>query len=117
MLHAAPISASILLANEPLAYRQALVRAFESQRPNLRVFEVAPRDLDAAVQKYAPVVVICDRLTELVETCVSAWVLLYPGGTRQVMSSLFGKEERVGDLDLDALLLFVDRVRTLPTSR
>ncbi len=109
MLSADPCSQPILLANEPLAYRQALVRAFRAARPHLHVLEVAPDELDAAVQEHAPLLVICDRLTQLVERCVSAWVVLYPDGARQVTSSLAGHQERADDLDLAALLAFVDR--------
>lgn len=102
-------SQSIVLANEPLAYRQALVRAFRVARPHLHVLEVAPDELDAAVQEHAPLLVICDRLTQLVERCVSAWVVLYPDGARQVTSSLAGKQENTDDLDLAALVAFLDR--------
>jgi hypothetical protein len=116
MLSTSQASPSILLANEPLAYRQALSCALQIARPHLQVLAVAPDELDAAVQDHAPLLVICDRLTQLVEQCVAAWVLLYPGGTRNVTSSLAGEEERASDLDLAGLLAFVDRAgaRTAP---
>ena len=108
MMPASPLSTSIVFANEPLVYRQALTRAIQAHRPGLQVVAVEPDELDAAVQQHAPLLVICDRLTQLVETCV-AWVLLYPGGAREVISSLSGVRESTADLDLDALLAFVDR--------
>ena len=116
MLSADLSSQSILLANQPLAYRQALVRAFRAARPHLHVLEVAPDELDAAVRAHVPLLVICDRLTRLVEQSVSAWVVLYPGGTRQVTTSLAGQQESAGDLDLAALLAFVDRAEA-PSAR
>lgn len=105
---------SVILANEPLTYRQALVRAFQAERPHLQVLAVAPNDLDAAVRAHAPLVVICDGLTELVVRCVSAWVLLYPGGSQCVTSSLAGTLLFANDLDLGALLAFVDEAEELP---
>lgn len=112
--HPQEASQSILLANEPLAYRQALARAFQAERPHLQVLAVAPKDLDAAVRAHAPLLVICDRLTEFVERCVSAWVLLYPGGSQRVTSSLAGEQESVSDLGLGALLTFIDQAEALP---
>lgn len=114
MFPAPQAAPSILLANEPLAYRQALSRALQIERPHLQVLAVAPDELDAAVQAHAPVLVVCDRLTHPVQQCVSAWVLLYPDGTRNVTSSLAGEEERASDLDLAGLLAFVDRAVRAP---
>ncbi len=102
------ITTAIVLANEPLAYRQALARVFQTQRPHLHVVTVEPADLDAAVQEHAPLLVICDRLTLLVETCVAAWVLLYPGGARLVTQRLAGTDQDTDDLDLATLLAFTD---------
>jgi hypothetical protein len=112
MMPASPLSPSIVCANEPRSYRQALTRAFQAQRPGLQVVAVDPDELDEAVQQHAPLLVICDRLTQVVETGVAAWVLLYPGGAREVTSSLSGVRESAADLDLDELLAFVDRAGT-----
>lgn len=114
MFPAPQVAPLILLANEPLAYRQALSRALQIERPHLQVLAVAPDELDGAVQNHAPLLVICDRLTQLVQQCVAAWVLLYPGGARSVTSSLAGEEERASDLDLAGLLVLVDRAVRAP---
>lgn len=106
------LAPSVLLANEPLAYRQALARALETQRPDLQVLTVPPAELDAAIQKHAPLLVICDRLTDCVEMCVAAWIELYPAGARRVTSSFAGVEETAGDLDLPALLSFLKRAES-----
>ena len=101
--------AAVVLANEPLAYRQALARVFQTQRPHLHVVTVEPADLDAAVEAHAPLLVICDGLTRLVESCVAAWVLLYPGGARLVTQRTADMDEDTDDLDLVTLLAFADR--------
>lgn len=112
MLSSSQPMLSVLLANEPLAYRQALARALEAQRPGVRVVTVPPDELDAAIQEHSPLLVVCDRLTELVEKCVRAWVVLYPSGDRRVTSSFEGIEETTGDLDLLSLLAFLDRAKS-----
>lgn len=112
-MHPSPqFAPSVLLANEPLAYRQALARALETQRPDIQIVTVAPDDLDAAIRQHAPFLVICDRLTELAGKCVSAWIELYPAGARRVTSSCGGNEETAGDLDLTALLAFIERAES-----
>jgi hypothetical protein len=109
-MHPSPqFAPSVLLANEPLAYRQALARVLETQRPDIQVVTVSPDELDTAIQQHAPFLVICDRLTELVEKCVGTWIELYPAGARRVTSSFRGVEETAGDLDLPALLAFLER--------
>jgi hypothetical protein len=109
-MHPSPhFATSVLLANEPLAYRQALARVIETQRPDVQVVTVTPDELDVAIQEHTPLLVICDRLTELVEKCVLAWIVLYPAGARHVTSSFEGAEEIAGDLDLSAVLALLDR--------
>lgn len=112
-MHPSPqFAASVLLANEPLAYRQALARALETQRPDIQVLTVTPDELDAAIRQHAPLLVICDRLTEFAGKCVAAWIELYPAGARRVTSSFGGIEETAGDLDLPALLAFLERAES-----
>lgn len=106
---------AVLLANDPLAYRQALARVFQTQRPDLHVVTVTQEHLDAAVRNHAPLLVICDRLTDLVETSVGAWIELYPAGARRVTSSFGGTRSISSDLDLAALLAFLDRAESTAT--
>ena len=103
------VATYVLLANEPLAYRQALVQALETRRPDLHVVSVIPDALDAAIQEHAPFLVICDRLTAMVESCVNAWIVLYPGGARRVTSSFGGASQTTADMDFSELLVFLDR--------
>lgn len=51
----------IVLANEPGLYRSLLAAELPFLRPNLRVLEVTPAELDAAVTALHPSVVICSQ--------------------------------------------------------
>jgi hypothetical protein len=51
----------VVLANEPDTYRSLLAAELPFLRPNLRVLEVDPAELDAAVGTLHPAVVICSR--------------------------------------------------------
>lgn len=54
----------VVLANEPDTYRSLLAAELPFLRPNLRVLEVAPAELDASVATLQPAVVICSRALE-----------------------------------------------------
>ena len=94
---------AIVLANEPLAYRQALGAALRDRHADMRIIVVAPEDLEAAVARYRPVLVICDALTPAVEQGAPVWVLLYPEGSRLVVTSVHGARRYHADLSLEAL--------------
>ncbi len=51
----------VVLANEPDTYRSLLAAELPFLRPNLRVLEVDPAELDAVVATLHPAVVICSR--------------------------------------------------------
>ena len=54
----------VVLANEPDTYRSLLAAELPFLRPNLRVLEIDPAELDAAVITLHPAVVICSRALE-----------------------------------------------------
>jgi hypothetical protein len=91
----------ILVGNEPRSYREVII--------------VAPEDLDGAVvqRRPRPQLVLCSRLTEVVETRGLAWVLLYPHGEAHVVISIAGRRQTAPDLDLDGLLCLIDQTELL----
>ncbi|MDP9375750.1 MAG: hypothetical protein M3Q65_25530 [Chloroflexota bacterium] len=104
----------ILVANEPSAYRDVIAAAFRALRPAAEVRPVAPEVLDGEVVCRAPHLVICSALSEIVQTRAHAWVLLYPGGTAQVVTSLAGRRATTADITLEDLLALVDRLAPAP---
>ena len=54
----------VVLANEPDTYRSLLAAELPFLRPNLRVLEIDPAELDATVVTFQPAVVICSRALE-----------------------------------------------------
>ncbi len=98
-----------LVGNAPRAYREALGFALRARRPDIDVVIVDPKAVDAAVVSLYPVFVVCSALTEVIETRVPAWVLLYPDGARLAVSSVAGERTQTSNLDFDALLTLADR--------
>lgn len=77
---------------------------------------VEPDDLDTATLSLQPHLILCSRLTEVVQTRPTSWVLLYPGGESHSVISVAGKQRLKTDLELDDLLAVVDETLLLARS-
>lgn len=95
---------SVLVANEPRAYRDALAGTLAALRPDLRVEALAPDALDRALDRPRPPVVVCSRLTPSVEARACAWIVLYPEQESVAIVRSPDGGHVVPDPDLDDLL-------------
>ena len=102
-------SKRIVVANEPRSYREALAVACHVVRPEVEVILAEPDDLDAAVRRHDPQLVLCSRLTEGLRTGSRAWVVLYPGGEALAVISVAGHRVTTDDLGFAALAAVIDR--------
>lgn len=98
----------ILLANEPRVYRETIAAALQMLRPETRVIVAEPDMLDASVLEYVPMVVICSHLTNIVETRVPTWAVLYPDGAMEAVIQVDDKQEVINGLDLAGIIHLVD---------
>ena len=103
----------VLLANEPCSYREVVAGALRLVRPGLDVFAVDPDDVDDAIRRSAPHLVVCSRLSPAVQTGPLAWVLLYPEGQRRAVLSLAGRRTTTGTVEFAWLLDAVDQTERL----
>ncbi len=104
----------LLLANEPQSYRQVIAGAVRALRPDIDVaFSVLPEDMDSEVLRLLPDMIVCSRLTPVVESSSCAWVLLYPDGETKTVISIGGERTTSADLEFEELLAVIDRVATL----
>lgn len=104
---------SVLLANEPRAYRDTIAVALRLLRPKIEVIVTDPERLDDAIALHAPQVVVCSYLTTLVETRVPTWVVLYPDGALVALRSIDGERTTVSEIDLDGILSLIDQTSPL----
>ena len=107
---------SILLANEPRAYRDTIAVALRMLRPEINVLVSEPNMLDGDILQHLPQVVICSHLTTLLESRVATWVVLYPNGTLGALLNDNGTRTTVGEMDLKALVDLVDRTNQAHTA-
>ncbi len=104
----------LLVANEPQAYRQVIAAAVQKLRPDIEVSLInLAEDLDSQVLYLLPDMILCSRLTPVVESSSSAWVLLYPEGETKNVISIDGQRTTSADLEFEELLAVIDRVAAL----
>lgn len=99
---------SVLLANEPLSYREALVHVVGALCPTLDVRAVEAATLEREVRRLAPLLVICSHLDPAIEDCAHNWVELYPGHGGASRVCVYGKRRTVEDMHLADVLAIID---------
>lgn len=102
-------SVRVLVANEPRAYREVFVSALQTLRSTAEIVEARPEDLDREVKRFRPDLVLCSRISSVVEEMVHNWVLLYPENEPSIMIYTHGELSTVGNIDLEELVSLVDR--------
>ncbi len=103
----------VLVANEPLAYREAISGVFQEVRPHAKIVVANPIDLDREVSRLTPNFVVCSKSTPLMERNVHVWVELYPGHGSQVTVSLGGEKTVFDGMDFNTLLSILDKAERL----
>jgi hypothetical protein len=108
-----PEGMCILVANEPLAYREVISAALRKVRPHIRVHTTESAELNKEFLLLSPKLVICSRTTTLVEREAPAWVELYPEHTSRAVVSLAGRKTTFDKMDFDTLLAILDEAKRL----
>ena len=108
-----PEGMRLLIANEPLVYREVISATLSKLRPHLEVYTAEPTDLDKKFLRLSPRLVVCSRRTQLIEREAFAWVELYPQHSSRAVVSLAGKKTTFEEMHFDALLSVVDEAERL----
>lgn len=98
----------ILVANEPAMYRGVLASELSHLRPSHPVVLVEPAELDSAVARIHPRLVICSQMTETVRQHAPASIVLYPEGDNRAILEVDGQLQVVPNPALTDLLVAVD---------
>lgn len=106
----------ILVANEPLAYRETVAAALRCLRPEADVAETTDRP-DVPLPDSPPHLLICSDPALPHRLPAPAWVLLYPDGASHVVVCLDGDQRHTSDITFDDLLAVVDRADRLLAAR
>ncbi len=103
----------VMVAHSLLSYREAISATLEALRPHLEIFTVGPENLDEEFRRFSPQLVVCSRVTELVEREAFGWIELYPEHGSESVVSLGGEKVTYPQMDLEALLSVLDEAERL----
>jgi hypothetical protein len=98
----------ILVANEPLVYRDVLGSQLPRLRPGLTVLRVDPADLDEALAQLRPRLVICNQVTESIRQFATAALVLAPQSPDRAVLTVAGQDQVLLNPRLADLLAAVD---------
>jgi DNA-binding IclR family transcriptional regulator len=98
----------ILVANEPLVFRDVLSSQLPRLRPGLTVLRVDPAELDEAVARLRPRLVICNEVTDRIRQFATAVLVLDPLGTNRAVLTIDGQHQVLLTPQLTDLLAAVD---------
>lgn len=99
----------VIVATEPLSYREVIADTIRELRPAAEVISVEPEVLDEAIVRLQPQVVLCSHLTTTVVVRSPAWIVLYPDGQRLTVTGIDGRYTTATDLQLEQLLAVIDQ--------
>lgn len=102
----------VLVANDPYVYRETITCVLRELRPHIEIKAVEPDDLDGAVSRLRPHLVVCSRLTTAVQILL-AWVVLYPEAENRAVIGTAGEETTVTDMRFGDLLSAIDRTELI----
>lgn len=77
-------------------------------RPRFEVTTAEPDDLDETVLCLSPHLVVCSRVTAVVEAEAPAWIELYPCHFSRAVVRLHGERSTLPGMDFETLLATAD---------
>ena len=89
--------------NSPRTVRRSRI-VIRELHPHVEVFEVHPEALDREVARLGPDLVICSRVTSMVEERAANWVELYPECKPFSTFCIGGERRAIEDVQLSDLL-------------
>ncbi len=99
-----------LIADDPRVYRELILISFRRFRPLVEVSAALPEELDEAVARVRPHLIICSsRLSAAARAACLAWVVLYPDGENLTeIGAVGGRTALLAGVGVSDLLSVVD---------
>lgn len=101
----------VLVANEWASYRESLAAVLRASLPDVEVSESTSAELNREVLRLRPDLVVCSRVTSLVDERVANWVELHPDCGTFSTFCLDGRRSSKDQVDLNDLLSAVEEIR------
>jgi hypothetical protein len=103
----------VLVAVEPLMYRETIASVLLQRRPLTLVRVARPEDLDRQVESLLPHLVVCSVLSEKIEGSAISWVHILYEDNLAANTSVHGHTRRIDDIGLDDLFGLLDGTQEL----
>ncbi len=103
----------VLLVNEPRVYREAMATAFRRLRPGAEIVVAGSDELDDQIRNLNPHLVMSSQPVRSLEDHPLPHVLLYPEGESKALVSIDGQQATIVGVELEDLLLVIDRVQNV----
>ncbi len=103
----------VLLVNEPRVYREAMATAFRRLRPGAEIVVAESDQLDDQIRDLRPHLLMSSQPARCLEDHPLPHVLLYPEGESKALVSIDGQQTAILDVELEDLLLVIDRVQNV----
>lgn len=104
----------VLVAVEPLMYRETIASVLLQRRPHTQVRIAGPEELDQEVESFLPHLVVCSVLSEKIKGIASSWVhILYEDSLDANVSVDARTTHRIHDVALDDLFGMLDETEEL----
>lgn len=113
---------SVLIANEPLSYREVMAVTLQELRPEVEVLTSDPADLEREILRLGPDLVICSQAPVVAHPNLLTCVVMYPDGENRAEVTTDGRCVNVPGIEFGDLLSIIDdtvllgRDRALSTS-
>ncbi len=112
----AAVVVRILVAIEPLMYREVLAFCLRQERPQAEVVLASPQTLEDEAKRTSPHVIFASEVPpELKERGDTFWTEVYTGESERLEATISanGYSDTIDDVSLQALLAVVDKAEEM----
>ncbi len=105
----------ILVAIQPLMYRETLVHTLSQRLPHAEILVLSPEEVDGEVGRSGADLVVCNRLTDEMRSSVFSWVRIAYEDSLNATFWLNGEESTIENISVDDMLRIAGEVERLTT--
>ena len=99
---------SVLIANDPLSYREVMAVTIREMRPEIEVWTSDPADLEREILRLGPSLVMCSRAPVVAHPDLLTCIVMYPDGENRAEVTTAGQCVNVPGIEFGNLLSIID---------
>lgn len=99
---------SVLIANDPLSYREVMAVTIQELRPEVEVWTSDPADLEREILRLGPNLVMCSQTPLVAHPYLLTYIVMYSDGENRAEITTAGQCVNVPDIEFCNLLSIID---------